>query len=585
MTEMTESKATYIKTLRLPLDRNIFALDDDGNPVALPDDKAKAVRAALVNGSKEYARVFNVTSSTLYAKRLANLPEKIWEAIPETYTPLKRKKIISGVLSGATLSTARAQAKAQFVGKNRYDMLERGSRTLATAKMDGTFPIPIRAAELKIIKFKKHYYLGGQIFSVTFAKSESIPNWIYFKIVPKDRDKYLWAELDKIHSGKYEVRDGKIVRQFKRRKPTITARIAVKCEIDPNLKLSEDNILGIDLGRTVPIALHVRRGGRPEEWAMTIGRRWEITKIRRKIKYRLRKTKSLIAGSSSITKGNLKESLARELKKLRNAESEFVDSVCGRLANIVAQTGRRYGCGIWQLEDLLNRGSGEKNDGADGQEPEIDIDEPDDHDASRSARLMGSDWPLAKLIDAIILKANSIGAKIVFVDPKYTSQRCSSCGYISPGNRPSRDLFRCQKCDTIDHADKNAARNLSIKGIDMIISEEIKRKIALTPTHRIIKKCSLPSKGRRLYAGGPCLGPATTVEPAPEAHRRSEAPDGGQGLSRIPEGNIDGEGAASNKNRLMADAAQPKCANLKRACDHSEDRGGDISNQDCDLRK
>ncbi len=44
----------------------------------------------------------------------------------------------------------------------------------------------------------------------------------------------------------------------------------------------------------------------------------------------------------------------------------------------------------------------------------------------------------------------------------YTSQRCSTCGHIAPGNRKSQAVFECQACtEGRCHADVNAARNIA----------------------------------------------------------------------------------------------------------------------------
>jgi putative transposase len=43
-----------------------------------------------------------------------------------------------------------------------------------------------------------------------------------------------------------------------------------------------------------------------------------------------------------------------------------------------------------------------------------------------------------------------------------TSQRCSACGHVAPGNRKSQAVFECQACDTGRcNADVNAARNIA----------------------------------------------------------------------------------------------------------------------------
>jgi putative transposase len=44
--------------------------------------------------------------------------------------------------------------------------------------------------------------------------------------------------------------------------------------------------------------------------------------------------------------------------------------------------------------------------------------------------------------------------------PAYTSQRCSACGHVAPGNRESQ-AFRCVACGHQAHADVNAALNIA----------------------------------------------------------------------------------------------------------------------------
>jgi putative transposase len=46
------------------------------------------------------------------------------------------------------------------------------------------------------------------------------------------------------------------------------------------------------------------------------------------------------------------------------------------------------------------------------------------------------------------------------VNPAYTSQMCSSCGYVSKGNRKSQASFKCLCCGHKLNADVNAARNI-----------------------------------------------------------------------------------------------------------------------------
>lgn len=52
------------------------------------------------------------------------------------------------------------------------------------------------------------------------------------------------------------------------------------------------------------------------------------------------------------------------------------------------------------------------------------------------------------------------GVTVTEINPAYTSQQCSHCGYTARNNRPTRDLFRCKCCGTTLHADINASRNI-----------------------------------------------------------------------------------------------------------------------------
>ena len=55
------------------------------------------------------------------------------------------------------------------------------------------------------------------------------------------------------------------------------------------------------------------------------------------------------------------------------------------------------------------------------------------------------------------------GSHLETVDPKYTSQTCSSCGHVSRENRTTQARFECQECGYKDNADVNAAKNILSK--------------------------------------------------------------------------------------------------------------------------
>lgn len=67
---------------------------------------------------------------------------------------------------------------------------------------------------------------------------------------------------------------------------------------------------------------------------------------------------------------------------------------------------------------------------------------------------------LAKFGEFLKYKAKLSGCQIIEVDPRNTSRRCSSCGYIAPENRESQAVFVCKRCGFMDNADHNAAVNI-----------------------------------------------------------------------------------------------------------------------------
>lgn len=77
--------------------------------------------------------------------------------------------------------------------------------------------------------------------------------------------------------------------------------------------------------------------------------------------------------------------------------------------------------------------------------------------AARKQRQQLHSWSFYQLQIFIEYKANERGIPVVYIDPKYTSQRCSRCGEI--GIRKNH-IFCCPYCDHLNNADFNAAYNI-----------------------------------------------------------------------------------------------------------------------------
>ena len=73
------------------------------------------------------------------------------------------------------------------------------------------------------------------------------------------------------------------------------------------------------------------------------------------------------------------------------------------------------------------------------------------------------EWAFHRLYEYVEYKAKERGIAVEQVNPQYTSQRCSSCGFTTRENRLSQDSFCCQQCGYANHADYNAAKNVGLK--------------------------------------------------------------------------------------------------------------------------
>jgi IS605 OrfB family transposase len=80
----------------------------------------------------------------------------------------------------------------------------------------------------------------------------------------------------------------------------------------------------------------------------------------------------------------------------------------------------------------------------------------------RFNRLLGS-WSPDELRRFIAYKAEVKSKLVIEVNPRYTSQRCSRCGFIHKRNRHGLS-FSCCNCGFTLNADLNASRNIEVLG-------------------------------------------------------------------------------------------------------------------------
>ena len=70
-----------------------------------------------------------------------------------------------------------------------------------------------------------------------------------------------------------------------------------------------------------------------------------------------------------------------------------------------------------------------------------------------------SNWSFYQFEQFLTYKANTLGKQVVYIDPHYTSQKCSNCGSTNKASR-NKSQYHCVACGFKEHADINAAINI-----------------------------------------------------------------------------------------------------------------------------
>ena len=131
-------------------------------------------------------------------------------------------------------------------------------------------------------------------------------------------------------------------------------------------------------------------------------------------------------------------SAKRRLKAMSGREKRFMSDVNHCVSKQLVHT---PGIGRIVLEDLTGIRKNRRN---------------------KTTRKWLGQWAFRQLGLNIVYKAHQQGIEVVLVDPAYTSQRCSACGYTAKHNR-RKGSFVCRECGFTANADVNAAINIRNK--------------------------------------------------------------------------------------------------------------------------
>ncbi|MFI9772434.1 RNA-guided endonuclease InsQ/TnpB family protein [Streptomyces sp. NPDC052415] len=161
----------------------------------------------------------------------------------------------------------------------------------------------------------------------------------------------------------------------------------------------------------------------------------------RRLQQKLARTKK-----GSANRRNTIAAMNRIMGRVTDRRGDF----CSFIANRI--TARNA---VVVLEDLKTRNMSASGSGT-VAEPGVNVSQK----RGLNRAILDKGWHRLEL--ALANAARYTGTQVVKVNPAYTSQLCSACGFVTEGNRESQAVFVCKAagCGHHAHADVNAAINI-----------------------------------------------------------------------------------------------------------------------------
>ena len=325
------------------------------------------------------------------------------------------------------------QSQVNFKSKDMMSLVtQRAKKDFATALKNG-----MAKGERSLTNYKRDFPLMTRgerwlKFEYDEDSDDIYINWLHgirFKVVlgykKNENSIELRHTLHKVINKEYKICDSSM--QFDRNNNLI---LNLTLDIPLNIKNEhiEGRILGVDLGIKYPAYVCLSDDTYKRK---SIGCAEDFIKFREQIRarrYRLQKQLSMVKGG----KGRNKKLQA--LDRIKDKERNFVKTYNHMISKNVVEFAKNHKCESINLEKLTKDGF---------------------------PNMILSKWSYYELQNMIEYKAEREGISVKYVDPAYTSQTCSKCGYVDKENRTSQEKFKCIECGFELNADHNAAINIA----------------------------------------------------------------------------------------------------------------------------
>ena len=291
--------------------------------------------------------------------------------------------------------------------------LAKGERSSINYKR--TFPLMTRGRDLK--------------FSYN-NDDEVIINWvnkIQFKCILGEHKNSLELKhtLHKVINKEYKV--GQSSLEFDRNNKLIL-NLTLDIPENNNNEKALGRVCGVDLGLKVPAYCSISDNSYIRK---SFGTFEEFAKNRQQFKARrIRLQKQLQACKG----GKGRKDKLKAMNQLRDKEKNFAKTYNHFLSHNIVKFANDNKCEYIHLEKL--EGTHLEN------------------------KVLGL-WSYYQLQEQIEYKAERVGIKVKYINPAYTSQKCSKCGNVDKENRIDQATFICKECGLKINADYNASLNIA----------------------------------------------------------------------------------------------------------------------------
>jgi putative transposase len=319
--------------------------------------------------------------------------------------------------------------------QNKYKDMFKGLCTLPHYKKHNR--VTLHNENIKLYKEKNNYYIDVSLLSNKYKNELKLVSGRFnFNMIVKDKSQR--TILGRILTGQYSITESQIrcneVKEKndndnndKKDKKNKKFFLYLGYSFNQTKFVTGKNILGIDMG--IKYAVYMALKDSENRWKITGG---EIEAFRKQVE----KRKYLIYQQRLVTKNRQRgrNKMLEPIVKIGDKIARFRDTTNHKYSKNIIHLAIKHDVGTIIMEDLT--GINKKN-------------------------LFLRNWSYYDLQQKIKYKADEVGIKVILINPAYTSQTCSHCGFVDKKNRKSQEDFKCLACGYEANADYNAALNIA----------------------------------------------------------------------------------------------------------------------------